>query len=108
MSEVKQKGFLSVFEPCEESEHTVESMEKTTHYSVNQVSVVEIEQLLVQQYNTEFVMEMSQEVHVVNAEDNKVCTVDGHYCIGLPLRDEAVKMPNKRCMAEQRVASLNA
>lgn len=32
--------------------------------------------------------------------------VDGHYCIGFPLRDEAVKMPNNHCTAEQRAASL--
>lgn len=30
--------------------------------------------------------------------------VDGHYC--LPLRGETAKMPNNRCLAEQRVISL--
>lgn len=32
--------------------------------------------------------------------------VDGHYCIGFPLRQEAAKMPNNRCVAEHRAASL--
>lgn len=31
---------------------------------------------------------------------------DRHYYVGLPLRYEAVKMPNDHCVAEQRAASL--
>ena len=30
----------------------------------------------------------------------------GHYCVGLPLRNEKVKMPNNRCVAEQRITCL--
>ena len=32
---------------------------------------------------------------------------NGHYSIGLPLRNEKLQMPNNRCVAEQRIASLH-
>lgn len=31
---------------------------------------------------------------------------NGHYSIGLPLRNEKLQMPNNRCVAEQRIACL--
>lgn len=90
------------------------SKDKTAHYSVNRISVVEIEQLLVQQYNTDFPErhyddkeEMSQEdKQFMLSVEKTIKFVDGHYCIGLPLRNEEAKLPNNRCVAEQRAASL--
>lgn len=32
--------------------------------------------------------------------------VDGQYCVGLPMKNENVKMPNNRSVAEQRVRLL--
>ncbi|KAL7883475.1 hypothetical protein SRHO_G00011330 [Serrasalmus rhombeus] len=53
--------------------------------------------------------------HIINSLEDKqfmqsvqktIKFVDGHYCIGLPLRHETPKVPNNRCMAEQGAASL--
>ena len=91
-----------------------QSKDTTAHYSINRISVLEIEQLLVQQYNTDFPErhyddkdEMSQEDKQFMLSVQETTTlVDGHYCVGLPLRDKEAKMPNSRCVAEQRAASL--
>lgn len=32
--------------------------------------------------------------------------IDGHYCIGLPLKDKDVEMPNNRSLAEQSALNL--
>lgn len=55
----------------------------TAHYSVNRISVEEVEQLLIQQYNTDFPeclyddkkrnVPGGQIVHAVSANDNQVC-----------------------------------
>lgn len=86
----------------------------SVHYKVNQISLTEIEQLLVQQYNTDFPekhcddkAEMSQEdKQFMQSVQKTAKCVDGHYSIGLPFKQETVKMPNNRCVAEQRAASL--
>lgn len=88
--------------------------DKTAHYSVNRISVEEVEHLLKQQYNTDFPErlyddkeEMSQEDKLFMHTVQRTTTfIDGHYCVGLPLRDDGVKMPNNRCVAEQRAAGL--
>ncbi|XP_038154235.1 uncharacterized protein LOC119791920 [Cyprinodon tularosa] len=87
---------------------------KTTPYSVNRIAVEEVEQLLIQQYNTDFPErvyddkeEMSQEDKLfMKSVQSTTKFKDGHYSVGLPLRDKAVKMPNNRCVAEQRAAGL--
>ncbi|KAJ8391392.1 hypothetical protein AAFF_G00090220 [Aldrovandia affinis] len=87
--------------------------EKPPHCSVNRITVTEIEKLLVQQYNTDFPernyddkeeMSQRQAVHAVGEEKRQPS--NGHYSIGLPLRNHKLPMPKNRCMAEQRLASL--
>ncbi|KAJ8408933.1 hypothetical protein AAFF_G00247510 [Aldrovandia affinis] len=90
--------------------------EKPPHCSVNRITVTEIEKLLVQQYNTDFPErnyddkeEMSQEDKQFMQSVKKTTTFEnGHYSIGLPLRNHKLPMPKNRCMAEQRLASLRA
>lgn len=50
---------------------------------------------------------MSQEDHkFMSLVSSSARLVDGYYCVSLLLKDEAVKMPNNRCIAEQRAISL--
>lgn len=92
----------------------ISSTDETTHYSINQISVMEIEQLLVQQHNTDFPEQHYDDKEEMSQEDKQFMLsvqkstrfVDGHYCVGLPLRNGAVEMPNNYCAAEQRAASL--
>lgn len=89
-------------------------MENTPHYSVNRVSVIEIEQLLIQQYNTDFPERRYEDKEEMSQEDKQFMLAvqrttkyeDGHYCVGLPLKCDTVEMPNNRCMAEQRAAGI--
>ncbi|KAK0138800.1 hypothetical protein N1851_024662 [Merluccius polli] len=75
---------------------------------------MEIEKLLAEQYNTDFPErkyddkdEMSQEDKQFLQSVQKTTTFEnGHYCVGLPLKNEKVKMPNNRCVAEQRIKCL--
>ena len=93
---------------------TIDPKMESAHYSVNRISVLELEQLMVRQYNTDFPErryddkeEMSQEdKQFMHSVQKTTKFVDGHYCIGLPLKDEAANMPSNRCMAVQRAASL--
>ncbi|KAJ8403145.1 hypothetical protein AAFF_G00360610 [Aldrovandia affinis] len=88
--------------------------EKPPHCSVNRITVTEIEKLLIQQYNTDFPErnyddkeEMSQEDKQFMQSVKKTTTFEnGHYSIGLPLKNHKLSMPKNRCMAEQRLASL--
>lgn len=83
-------------------------------HSVNRISVSNVENLLTQLYNADFPerryedkSEMSQEDHqFLDSVERSVYLVDGHYCIGLPLKDKVIKMPNNRSLAEQRLTSL--
>lgn len=91
-----------------------DAMNKTPTFSVNRISVMEIEKLLVQQYNTDFPERNYDDREEMSCEDKQFMqsvqktTVfeNGHYSIGLPLRNEKLQMPNNRCVAEQRIACL--
>lgn len=84
------------------------------HLSVNGMSLMEIEKLLVQQYNTDFPEhnyddkeEMSQEdKQFLRSVEKTTIFENGHYNTGLPLRNEKLQMPSNRCVVEQRVACL--
>lgn len=87
---------------------------KLHSYTANRTLVREIEELLVKQYYTDFPErscdekeEMSQDdcrfMHLVSSSAK---LVDGHYSLRLPLRNENTKMPNNRCMAQQRAENL--
>ncbi|XP_043969743.1 uncharacterized protein LOC122829340 isoform X2 [Gambusia affinis] len=87
---------------------------ETPHSFVNRISLVEIENLLIQQYNTDFPERNYEDKEELSQEDKaflrsvEKTTVfkNGHYCVGLPLRNEKLQMPNNRSVAEQRIASL--
>lgn len=87
--------------------------EPLTH-SVNRISVSNIEELLIQQYNADFPEQRYDDKTEMSHEDLQfLCSVkestqliDGHYCIGLPLKDKETKMPSNKSVAEQRLISL--
>ena len=82
--------------------------------TANKISVIKIEDLLQQQINMDFPEHQHKERSEMSMEDHRfmesvsktVKLVDGHYCIGLPLKDEGLDFPNNRCVAEQRASSL--
>ena len=52
-------------------------------------------------------LEMSQEDHAfLKKVSNSVKLNEGHYSIGLPLRNDNAEFPNNRCLADQRAISL--
>lgn len=82
--------------------------------SVNRISMSEIETLCVKQFNHDFPEKASEERRELSREDvqfmdsvkDTVKKVEGHYCIGLPLKDQSVKLPNNRELVMQRAESL--
>ena len=82
--------------------------------TANRISLVKIEELLQQQLKHDFPerqheerLEMSQEDHAfLKKVSNSVKLNEGHYSIGLPLRNDNAEFPNNRCLAEQRAISL--
>lgn len=50
---------------------------------------------------------MSQEdLQFLESVSTSTQKVDGHYCIALPLKDKDLRMPDNKCLAEQRLVSL--
>ncbi|XP_024123270.2 uncharacterized protein LOC112143483 [Oryzias melastigma] len=90
------------------------SSENDHPVSVNRISIATVEDLLMQQFNHDFPEKASEEKQEMSWEDikfmnsvNETCTkVDGHYSIGLPLRNKNLKMPNNRCVVVQRAENL--
>ena len=82
--------------------------------TANRISVVEIKELLKQQVKLDFPehqhkerLEMSREDHkFMESVSNSVKLVDGHYSIGLPLKEKGLDFPNNRRVAEQRALNL--
>ena len=93
---------------------TKKTENEPSHASVNRISLMEIEDMLIQQYNTDFPERNYDDKEELSQEDKQFfqsvekTTIfeNGHYCIGLPLRNEKVQMPNNRSVAEHRIASL--
>lgn len=81
--------------------------------TANRISVIKLENLLRQQIKMDFPEHRHEERTEMSKEDHKfmesvsktVKLVDGHYCIGLPLR-EGLDFPNNRCVAEERALNL--
>ncbi|XP_071058619.1 uncharacterized protein [Pseudochaenichthys georgianus] len=82
--------------------------------TVNRISVANLEDLWKQQLKADF-PECSQDeqmgpsredCHFMEYVTKSAKLMDGHYCIGLPLRKRDVSMPNNRRVAEQRTLSL--
>lgn len=87
---------------------------KLHSYTANRIQVSETEELLVKQYNTDFPEQSCEEKEEMSQDDHKFMhlvssstkLVDGHYSLRLPMRNENTKMPNNRCMAQQRADNL--
>ena len=85
-----------------------------TRITSNEISVVKLEELLVHQYNQEFSELACNEKQENSFEDKKflhmvnssVKRKDGHYEIPLPFRQDNIRLPNNRKLAEQRALSL--
>ncbi|XP_034151514.1 uncharacterized protein LOC117595338 [Esox lucius] len=82
--------------------------------AVNRMSIVNLEELLVKQYNHDFNEVTSKETEEMSREErqfldivnNSIKITDGHHCLDLPLKQENPSMPNNHCIAEQRIQSL--
>jgi len=83
-------------------------------FLVNHISVMNIEDMLIKHYNADFPerrcddrRENSQhDKQFMHTVSTSAQLVDGHFCIRLPLKDDKVKMPCNRGIAEQRLNSL--
>lgn len=79
-------------------------IDEPSNFSVNRISVMEIEKLLVQQYNTDFPERSYDDKEELSHEDKqflqsveKTTVMENrHYSIGLPLRNEKLQMPNNK------------
>lgn len=47
-----------------------------------------------------------EDAQFLDSVKDTVKKVDGHYCIGLPLKDQSVKLPNNHELVVQRAESL--
>lgn len=82
--------------------------------TANRISLVDLQQLLVSQYNTDFNEKAYEERNEMSVDDKSFLNVvnesvsirDGHYCINLPFKSDSVMMPNNRVVAEQRLLNL--
>ncbi|XP_076852605.1 uncharacterized protein LOC143506910 [Brachyhypopomus gauderio] len=100
--------------PLRRKDHPQDIDEGLQSFTVNRISVVSIEELLTQNFNTDFSerscedrKEMSQDDRRFMKDVEQSCQfIDGHYCISLPFRNRPVKMPSNRSLAEQRAINL--
>ena len=77
-------------------------------------SLVNLQEMLVSQYNTDFNEKAYEETSEMSVEDRKFMDIangsvrikDGHYCINLPIKDDKLSLPNNRIVAEQRLMNL--
>ena len=80
----------------------------------NRISVARPEELWAQQFKYDFPEDAQGEQLELSKEDQlfmdrvseSAKLVDGHYSIGLPLKNKEVKMPNNRAVAEQRALNM--
>lgn len=81
---------------------------------VNRISVHNLHEMLIAQYNTDFSERACEEIKEMSIEDKRFLKiadesakiVDGHYSLKLPFRNDDSALPNNRCIAEQRLQSL--
>lgn len=84
------------------------------HIFSNRMSVVNLQDLLIQQYNHDFPEQGSNEKTKISIEDKRFVDVvsssakikDGHYQLKLPFKQNETSMPNNRQLAEQRALSI--
>ena len=93
---------------------TAEETSRLPVLTANHISVTELKDLLLQQYNHDFPERKFDEKNEMSAEDHKfmksakssVMLKNGHYYMSLPLRDRNVMMPNNRDVAKKRTLNL--
>ncbi|XP_061753152.1 uncharacterized protein LOC133550969 [Nerophis ophidion] len=80
--------------------------------TVNTISVANLEELSISQYNLEFSEVVSEERTELSVEEkqfleiaNEAVLQDGHYSLKLPFRKPTVNLPNNRPSAKQRLHS---
>lgn len=74
---------------------------------------MKLDELWEQQFKTDF-PECARDDHEPSREDQQFLDVvsksakivDGHYCIGLPLKEKEICMPDNRSVVEQRTLNL--
>ena len=82
--------------------------------TTNRISVTDLSEMLMQQYNFDFPERKFDERKEMSVEDKRFMKTmsdsatkkDGHYQLALPFKEKELKMPNNRNMAEQRATSL--
>ncbi len=87
---------------------------RCTTVNVNRISLVNLHDLMIAQYNTEFNEKAYDEKREMSREDKQFMKivdesakiVDGHYSLKLPFKNQDVSLPNNRQIAEQRLDSL--
>lgn len=94
----------------------IRSWSKDGHPQIqmNRISVARLEELWMQQFKYDFPENARGEQLEMSKEDqlfmDRVTTstklVNGHYSIGLPLKNKEVRMPNNRAMTEQRALNM--
>ena len=100
--------------PLKEHKDTDTDNDTCTQVTVNRVSIENVEQLLVQQFNQDFPERGCDEKQEMSHEDKQFMDsvtasayhADGHHYIGLPKKNPAVIMPNNRSAAVQRALTL--
>ncbi|KAL2083621.1 hypothetical protein ACEWY4_021394 [Coilia grayii] len=82
--------------------------------TANRISLIDLQELLVSQYNTEFNERVYEEKSEMSVDDKKFLNIanesvrvkKGHYCINLPFKADVITLPNNRVVAEQRLLNL--
>ncbi|KAL7878886.1 hypothetical protein AOLI_G00098600 [Acnodon oligacanthus] len=103
--------------PRQENVARVEDGYSTTGEPVqglsNRISLATLDELWNQQFKNDFPecqvdqLEMSRDkIQFMEIVSQSASLVGGHYCINLPLRNRAIKMPNNQRVAEQRALNL--
>lgn len=86
---------------------------KSHSFRVNRITVHDLHELLIAQYNTDFSEKTCEEVKEMSIEDRRFLKiadesakiVDGHYSLKLPFRNDDSALPNNHCIAEQHLQS---
>jgi len=82
--------------------------------TVNRISVARLDELWEKQLKVDFPETLQDEQPGLSVEDKRFIElvsestklIDGHYSIGLPMKQSHSKMPNNKTVAEQRALSL--
>lgn len=82
--------------------------------TVNRISVARLDELWEKQLKVDFPENLQDEQpgqsredkHFIESVSESAKFIDGHYSIGLPVRQKYLKMPNNKPVAEQRALSL--